>query len=99
MTTTEGNPLYATTERIRLRASDLHWREIDGEIIALEGRGSRYLATNSAGAVLWQALTQGATREGLAAALVAAFGIEPGRALADVDAYVAELAAQGLLEP
>jgi hypothetical protein len=91
--------LHATTERIRLRTADLHWREIDGEVIALEARGSTYLATNPAGAVLWQALVDGATRDGLADALVAAYGIDRGRALADVDAYLAELAAQGLLEP
>jgi Coenzyme PQQ synthesis protein D (PqqD) len=91
--------VHLATERIRLRTSDLHWREIDGEVIALEGRGSTYLATNSTGAVLWKALADGTTRDGLAAALIAAFGINRARALADVDAYVVELAAQGLLEP
>jgi hypothetical protein len=83
---------------LRLRASDLHWRVIDGEVIALDGQRSTYLAANSAGAMLWRALAEGATRAGLADKLVAAFGICRERALADVDAYVGALSAQGLLE-
>ena len=51
---------------LRLTETELHWREIDGEIIALEGRGSLYVAANRAGAVLWRALIEWTTREGLA---------------------------------
>ncbi len=87
-----------TSRRLRLRATDLHWREIDGELVALDGRLSTYLAANSAGALLWQTLVEGATRDDLADTLVAAHGIDRERAVADVEAYVAELAAQGLLE-
>ena len=82
---------------LKLRETDLHWREIDGEIIGLETRGSRYVAANGAGAVLWRALIGGTTREGLADELVRAYGIDRGRALADADRFVDELAAQGLL--
>jgi hypothetical protein len=82
---------------LRLKRTDLHWREIDGEIIALEGRGSRYVAANSAGAVLWRALIDGTTREGLADELVRIYGIERERADADVGRFVEALADQGLL--
>jgi hypothetical protein len=82
---------------LRLRAADLHWREIDGEIVALEARSSRYVAANGAGAVLWHALVAGSTRERLADELVTRFGIDRERAAADVDRFVAELAEQGLL--
>ena len=47
---------------LRLRDTDLHWREIDGEVIALEARGSTYLAANGAGTLLWRALAEGTTR-------------------------------------
>jgi hypothetical protein len=87
-----------TSELFRLRTEDLHWREIDGEVIALEARGSRYIASNPAGAVLWQELAEGATRTGLAESLVGAFGIAPDRALDDVDAFLADLTARGLIE-
>jgi hypothetical protein len=82
---------------LRLRDTDLHWREIDGEVIALEARGSTYLAANGAGTVLWRALVKGSTREGLAAELVGAYGIERERAVADVDRFVDALAEHGLL--
>ena len=82
---------------LRLRDADLHWQEMDDEVIALEARSSTYLATNPAGTLLWQALSRGATRASLADALVAAYGIDRDRALADTDGFLAELDRQGLL--
>jgi hypothetical protein len=82
---------------LRLRDTDLHWREIDGEVIALEARGSTYLAANSAGTLLWRALVEGSTREGLADELVRAYGIDRERAAADADRFVDALVEQGLL--
>jgi hypothetical protein len=82
---------------LKLRDTDIHWREIDGEIIALEARGSRYVAANGAGAVLWRALLGGATREGLAEELVRIYGIDRERAAADAARFVDALAEQGLL--
>jgi hypothetical protein len=83
--------------KLRLRDTDLHWREIDGEVIALEARGSTYLAANGAGTLLWRALAAGATPEALADELVRAYGIDRERAVADADAFVARLSQQGLL--
>jgi hypothetical protein len=82
---------------LKLRGTDVHWREIDGEIIALEARGSRYVAANRAGTVLWRALLGGTTREGLADELVRAYGIDRERAVADADRFVDALAEHGLL--
>ena len=82
---------------LRLKETDLHWREIDGEIIALETRGSRYVAANSAGSVLWRALVGGTTRDGLADELVRTYGIERERAEADVAHFLGALVEQGLL--
>lgn len=83
---------------LRLRDTDLHWREIDGEVIALEARRSTYLAANGAGTVLWNAMVAGSTRERLADELVRVYGIERERAVADVDGFIAALAEQGLLD-
>jgi len=82
---------------LKLRETDLHWREIDGEIIALEARGSRYVAANGAGTVLWRALLDGTTRERLADELVSTYGIDRERAMADANSFVDSLAEQGLL--
>jgi hypothetical protein len=82
---------------LKLRDADLHWREIDGEIIALEARGSTYVAANGAGTLLWRSLASGTTPDALADELVRAYGIDRGRATADAGAFIAQLRAQGLL--
>ena len=82
---------------LKLRQADVHWREIDGEIIALEARGSRYLAANGAGAVLWRALLDGTTRDGLADELVRRYGIDRERAVADADRFLDTLVEMDLL--
>ena len=83
---------------MRLRTSDLSWREIDGEVVAIDVATSAYLSSNPAGALLWQMLSDGATRAELATRLVDEYGIELERAETDVDAFLAELARRGLLE-
>ena len=82
---------------LRLRVDDLHWREIDGEVIALEVRGSTYVAANGAGTLLWRALADGTTPDELADQLVRAYGIDRERAAADIEHFLAQLRDQGLL--
>jgi hypothetical protein len=82
---------------MRLREDALTWREIDGEIVAVDVERSTYLAANPAGTLLWQRLARGATREELAGALVEWFDIELERAQSDADAFVAAVAERGLL--
>ena len=82
---------------LRLRDSDVHWREIDGEIIALEASGSRYVAANGSGTLLWRALAAGTTRDELVDELVQAYEVDRTRAEADTDTFLAQLREQGLL--
>jgi hypothetical protein len=83
--------------RRRLR-QDAIWREADGEVIALDDRLTNYVSTNSAGAVLWKQLADGASPGELAERLVSTFGIDQQRAERDVQAFLAELDSQGFLE-
>jgi Coenzyme PQQ synthesis protein D (PqqD) len=83
--------------RWKLRDQDLDWREVEGELVALDLRESRYLAINRSGQVLWAALADGATEDELVERLVEAFEIERARAAADVDAFTTELESRGLL--
>ena len=82
---------------MRLRDAALDWREVEGELVALDLSESRYLAVNRTGKVLWSALAEGATRDELVERLVETFGIERTRAEQDVDAFTAELESRGLL--
>lgn len=87
-----------TDRKLRLRSSTLQWREVDGEIVALEAASSTYLTANKAGALLWEALSKGVSRDQLVALLVATFAIDADSARADVDRFIDELAAHDLLE-
>ena len=83
---------------IRLRDGAVEWREIDGEIVALDRLAGEYVAVTGSGALLWPLLVAGATRDALAGALVGRFDVEPETAAHDVDRFVEKLAARGLLE-
>ncbi len=82
---------------LRLRNDKLEWREIDGEVVALDGEQSEYLGINRAGAALWPLLAGGTTRDAMIEQLSTRFGIERERAATDVDAFVGSLAERGLL--
>jgi coenzyme PQQ synthesis protein D (PqqD) len=83
--------------RLTLRTDDLHWREVDDEIVALELRRATYLAANSSGRLLWQLLARGATTAELARALVDVYGIDAATAALDADRFVEQLREADLL--
>jgi hypothetical protein len=94
-----SSPSPDSNRPVALRARDLHWREIDGEVVILDGRARRYLALNHSGAELWRLLAGGTTRDELIARLTGVYGINDGEAAADVDRLLEALAARALLEP
>ena len=94
---TEPGLRTAGAERVQLRTGQLSWREFDGETVLLDLAGSKYLTVNAAGTVLLKHLVGGCTRHDLVTALVDAFGIPTNQAAADVDAFVLNLDAKGLL--
>ena len=83
---------------LKLRADALEWREVDGEIVALDLGASAYVAVNRTGTVIWPALVKGAQREQLVAQLVERFEIDEATAARDLDAFLAQLAERDLLE-
>jgi hypothetical protein len=84
---------------MRIRADILEWREVEGEIVALDLRNNTYLAVNRTGAAIWSALVSGADRAELVRRLALTFDVSAERAATDLDAFLAELADQDLLEP
>jgi hypothetical protein len=83
---------------IRLRSGALEWREVEGEIVALDVRTSTYFAVNATGAVIWQALIDGASRDELVSRVREAFPVDEEVAAKDLDAFLAALREQNLLE-
>lgn len=87
------------TDHLQLRAPGLEWRSIEEEVIALDITASLYLAVNRSGKLLWEQLSRGTTRAALVQSLLDAYGLDRGAAERDADAFLAELARRGLLDP
>ena len=81
----------------KLRDDALHWRQIEDEVVAVDMNTAAYLGANPAGALLWGALAEGATKDELERLLVQQFSIDESQAAADVDAFLAQLDEAGLL--
>lgn len=82
---------------VRIRSTNVSWREVDGEVIALDLASSTYFSTNRTGALLWHAMVDGATVAHLVALLEDSFDVPQTTARADVDAFLKLLVANGLL--
>jgi hypothetical protein len=86
------------TEVIKLVSDRLEWREIDGEIVALDTEASKYLAGNRTAGALWPRLAAGATRDELLEALLARFDVDAETASRDLDMFLRSLEERGLIE-
>ncbi len=84
----------------RVRARDLAWRLVEGEVIVLDLHRSEYLAVNRSGAALWSMLADGvgATRSQLVGHLVERYGLDVAQAEADVQGFVVTLEDRNLLD-
>src|SRR3954447_14497730 len=83
---------------LRLRADNVFWREVDGQVIALDLRSSRYLSTNATATALWPQLAEGAEPAELVQTLVERHRVERERAAADVESFLRWLDDEELLE-
>ena len=83
---------------VKLRAGAIEWREVEGEIVALDLDASEYVAVNRTGAAVWPLLAEGATRKQLAARLVSRYGIDRDSAERDLDRFLSALSERGLLD-
>jgi hypothetical protein len=82
---------------MQLRQGDLTWQIAGDDVVVLDLAGSVYLKLNGSGRVLWEHLADSTSKGELVAALVDAYGIDEGLASTDVDAFLADLRARGLL--
>lgn len=75
------------------------WREVDGRVVGLDLRSSRYFSLNATGSYLWRLLGEGVGREDLAGRLAAEFSLDHEVAARDVSQFLDSLRAGDLLEP
>jgi Coenzyme PQQ synthesis protein D (PqqD) len=82
----------------RLRETDLEWRRIDDEIVALDLRSGTYLTLNGTGADLFERISTGATTDELVAVITDGYETTPDRARLDVMAFLDDLESRGLVD-
>jgi hypothetical protein len=80
------------------RQREVIWRVVDGRVVGLDLRTSRYFSLNHSAAELWQELERDLGPAELAELLMGRYGIERSTAEADVAVFVEELRGSGLLE-
>jgi hypothetical protein len=90
--TNDGDALH------RLRTNELTWREVDGEIIALDLTASLYFTANRTGTLLWTHLVEGARLSDLTALLADRYTLAEADARHHVSSFVALLDSHSLLE-
>ena len=72
--------------------------QVAGETVLLDAEGDVYLRLNPSGTRLWEALENPTTVSELALLLELEYGLEPQVALADTQAFVAQMSERGLIE-
>jgi hypothetical protein len=82
---------------MQLRQDDLAIQHAGDEVVLLCLRSSMYYSVNPSGSVLLDRLGAGSTRSQLIEALADEFDLDAATAAVDVDAFVLELSAAGLL--
>jgi coenzyme PQQ synthesis protein D (PqqD) len=71
---------------------------VGSETVLLDVDGDVYLRLNASGGRLWEALEQPTAAAELAALLEGTYGLDAGRAMSDLRAFVDDLSARGLLD-
>ncbi len=75
------------------------WRELDGEIVALDTKASIHFAIRGFGTTLWPLLVSGATKRDLVMEITSTFDdAPPEQAAGDVDEFITSLSELGLIE-
>lgn len=78
-------------------------REVAGQHVAIAtGEASKtfhgMVKLNTTGAFIWQGLEKGQDAVAIAQGLASAYEVDPAKAAADVDAFIARMSEQGFLE-
>ena len=66
----------------------MSWREVNGEVIALDLESSSYFTTNRTGSLMWNSLVAGATSDELVDLLRSTYGIPVESCRSDVEAFL-----------
>jgi len=83
---------------VRVRPSDLAWRQAGDETVVLDLAASVFHGLNASGALLWEQLADWTTAGEMAGMLVSSYGLPPALAAEDVARFLEECIGAGLVE-
>ena len=83
---------------VRVRLSDLAWRQTGDEVVVLDLAASVFHALNASGALLWERLADWTTARELAELLVSSYGLSAAVAAEDVARFLEECIGAGLVD-
>ena len=91
--------LAGTTETTYRVNNAITWRELDGEIVALDSKESVYFSIGGFGGVLWHRLVSGASKSDLIDEITSTYAdVSPDQAAADIDEFIISGLDDGLIE-
>ncbi len=82
---------------VRLRPDGLSSREVGGELVVLDLKGSQYLTIRGSGVYLFELLHDERHPDELVTAVLATFDVDEETARRDVNRFLSELSHAGLL--
>ena len=71
---------------------------VDDELVLLDGRSGKYFGLNAVARRVYELLAEGKTRAEALSALLSEFDVDKATLSQDVDAFLRELKARGLVE-
>jgi Coenzyme PQQ synthesis protein D (PqqD) len=83
---------------VRVRLSDLAWRQTGDEVVVLDLAASVFHGLNPSGALLWQRLADWTTAGEMADILVGSYGLSAALAAEDVARFLEECIGSGLVD-
>jgi hypothetical protein len=82
---------------LKLRTDDISWRRVGDAIVILDLADSSYLSLNGTGTIVWDGLRRGLGVDQLVTEVTVVYDVDEATALADIEAFVAELRRRSLL--
>lgn len=77
---------------------DLSWREVHGELVAVNVSTGEYHVFNGVGSWIWEAIDRGVTAPGVVEGLSDRYGVERERITSDLEVFLQALFERGLLQ-
>jgi hypothetical protein len=79
-------------------ASDVLYRQVDGESVVLDLKTERYLGLDEVATRMWQLITGSESVQAACEALLQEYDVEPERLRRDLSGFIQELLELGLVE-